>query len=211
MQQLLANYFLQYKTLPLPSIGTLALTYIPAESLTGQNALSAPNPTITLQPNITSVENLLEYIALKKNISNNEATTSLTNTIDEIKSLEKYSFFELQHVGSFSKNESKEIIFTAVEIESPFFPNAAAIRVIHPNEIHSILVGENETNSAAMQEYYTDSNEKTKEKWWIFAVVAFVIATAAILYSYVNNAGDFFRNNNQIEINKPDSSYKKIP
>ncbi len=210
MQHLLANYFLQYKKLPLPTLGSLVFNYTPAESLTGQNALSAPIPTITLQSITIDTDNLLSYISAKKNISTNDAGVLLNNTVEEIKKLDKNSFFELKNVGSFSKNELNEIIFTPIEIEPAFLPNTTAIRVVHPNETHSMLVGETKTNAAAMHEYYDKSNKKIKVKWWIFALVAFAMAAAAIVFSYINNAGNFFRNNNHIEINKADSSYKKL-
>jgi hypothetical protein len=213
MQQLLADYLFQYKQCALPEIGTLQIKNVPASSIFGERKISAPIPVIEFKEEIHSTEEVEVYIATHKNITRDAAAHQLKKLVEDIQALPLGQRLEIPNAGKFYKDENDKIGFIAVEAPAHFLPQVTAERVVHPNESHNMLVGETETNTAAMAEYFSEEDEPAmKSKWWIFAVATFAIAAAAVGF-YVSsiNADSFFGASNKIEANAADSTYKMLP
>ena len=180
MQVLLANYLFTKKKCSLPSVGSLYIKNISASSIFGERSISAPNYAIDFLDNDTNSEAEENYIASNKNISKKEAATELDSFSKKINALLIGQYFEFAGVGSFYKSEDDIIKFTSKETQTAFFPFVAAERVIHPNDSYKMLVGEKETNTATMTEYYSDAETTKTDKWWVWAIVLFLLATVAI-------------------------------
>jgi hypothetical protein len=213
MQKLLADYLFQYKKCALPQIGTLQIKNIPASSIFGERKISAPIPVIEFKEEIHSTEEVEAYIATHKNITRDAAADLLKKMVEDIQALPLGQRLEIPNAGKFCKDENDKIGFIAEEAPAHFLPQVIAERVVHPNDSHTMLVGETETNTAAMAEYFSEEDEPVmKSKWWIFAIVSFAIATAAVgFYVSAKNAGSFFGASNKIEAVVADSTYRLLP
>jgi hypothetical protein len=212
MQQLLADYLFQNKQCALPQIGTLYIKNTTAISIFGERKISSPVPVIEFNDDIHSTEHVEAYIALQKNISRDEVAHQLKRMVENIQGLPLGQYLEIPNAGKFYKDENDKIGFIAVEVPAHFLPQVVAERVVHPNDSHTMLVGETETNTAAMAEYFSDGEPTMKSKWWIFAIASFAVAAAVIgFYASNKNADSFFGAANKIEVGVADSTYRILP
>lgn len=212
MQELLANYLFQYKQAVLPQIGTLHLRTESATSIFGEQKIAAPVSYIVLLDEMGDSVSFIEYIAANKHISIDEAAYQLNKFSEEITSLHTNNSFEIERLGKFSKDENEKIIFEGFKPPAYFLPSVHAERVIHPNESHTMLVGDTETSTAAMVDFYTEEAPVKKSKWWVWALVLFAVAIAGIAF-YLNRDGSnpYFGNSNKEELKAADSTYKMLP
>jgi nucleoid DNA-binding protein len=212
MQQLLADYLFQHKQCALPQIGTLQIKNVTASSIFGERKISSPVPVIEFNDDMHTTEHVEAYIALHKNITRDEAARQLKGMADEIQNLPLGQRLEIPNAGKFYKDENDKVGFIAVEATTHFLPQVAAERVVHPNDSHTMLVGETETSTAAMAEYYSEEEPAMKSKWWIFAIASFVVAAAAVgFYASSKSADSFFGAANKIEVGVADSTYRMLP
>ncbi len=212
MQKLLANYLFQYKNCALPQIGTLHIKTESAALEMGVQKIHAPINKIIFSNEITNSKNVTEYIAASKNISFDEAAYQLKNISSEILNLKEGQEFLLDNVGVFTKSQNNKLLFEEVKEIEIFTPSVYAERVIHPDDSHSILVGDKETDRNSMTEFFTDSVAIEKDKWWIWALVIFV-ASAVMILIYLNgdNKNSSFGISHKYEISKPTNQYNNIP
>jgi hypothetical protein len=212
MQQLLADYLFQNKQCALLQIGTLRIKNTAASSIFGERKISAASPVIEFNDEVHITEHVEAYIALHKNITRDDAAQQLKKMVEDIQALPLGQRLEIPSVGKFYKDENDKIGFIAVEAPAHFLPQVVAERVVHPNDSHTMLVGETETNTAAMAEYFSEEEPTMKSKWWIFAVASFTVAATAVGF-YVNDktADSFFGASNKIEVGVADSTYRMLP
>ena len=212
MQKLLANYLFQYKNCALPQIGTLNIKFESAALEMGVQKIHAPLNKIIFTNEITDSKSLTEYIAANKNISFDEAAYQLKNISTEILNLKDGQEFLLDNVGAFTRSPNNKLLFTEVKEEAFFAPSVYAERVIHPDDSHSILVGDKETDRNSMTEFFTDSVPVEKDKWWIWAIVIFILS-AVMIFIYLNDdiKNSSFGVSHKYEISKPTTQYKNIP
>ncbi len=212
MQKLLADYLFQHKQCALPQIGTLYIKNVTASSIFGERKISAPIPVIELKEDINATEHVEAYISLQKSITRDEAARLLKEMVDNIQALPTGQYLEIPNAGKFYKDENDKISFIAQEVPPHFLPQVAAERVVHPNDSHTMLVGETETNTAAMAEYYSEEEPAMKSKWWVFAIVSFAVAAAAVgFYASSKSVDSFFGTANKIEATIADSTYRVLP
>jgi hypothetical protein len=212
MQQLLADYLFQNKQCALPQIGTLRIKNTVASSIFGERKISAPIPVIEFNDDVHSTEDVEAYLALHKNVTREEAAHQLKKMVEDIQALPLGQRLEIPNIGKFYKDENEKIGFIALEVPAHFLPQATAERVVHPNDSHTMLVGETETNTAVMAEYFSEEETTKKSKWWIFAVASFALAAAAVgFYASSKTADSFFGAANKIEAGVADSTYRMLP
>jgi hypothetical protein len=212
MQELLADYLFQNKQCALPQIGTLYIKNTAATSIFGERKISAPIPVIEFNDGIHSTEHVEAYIALQKNITRDEAAHQLKKMAEDIQALPLGQLIEIPSLGKFYKDENGKIGFIAVQAPNHFLPQVVAERVVHPHDSHAMLVGETETNTATMAEYFSEEEPTMKSKWWIFAIASFAIAAAAVgFYASDKNMDSFFGTSNKIEAGVADSTYRVLP
>ena len=127
---------------------------------------------------------LVNYIAFKKNITPAGAENLLNNFCKEweekIKAGEALCF---ESFGCLQKNDAGIISFKSDE-RPIYYKPAYAERVLHENVEHSVLVGDRETTSTAMNEYYKENILVAKKGWIIRAAILTAIALVALFYSF---------------------------
>jgi hypothetical protein len=181
MQQLIASYLFQFKTCPLPGLGTLYIKQGIAKTDFLNKAITPPVSSITFDAAETDAHILVDYIAAKKNISELEAIKELGKFCNELKAASNTGVGGyINDVGTIFTEASGEILFTQAPVPQQFLQSIPAERVIHSDEEHHLLVGDKETTNMQMAEYYTEDNQ-VKDRWWIWAIVLGVIGIIGLL------------------------------
>jgi len=183
MEKLLTNYLYEFKSCPLPGVGTLLLNPGHAHFLPGEKRMIAPIPFISLYESEGTVDGLHYFIAEQYTISEVEAKRLLQNYCKQLQDMQAYEELPLDTVGSFYMDENGKLHFKSLSLPAVYFPDVVADRVIHPDVAHPMLVGDTHTNSTAMTEMLQDE-PVTKSRWWIAAVVLAVVGLAVIFIYY---------------------------
>ena len=188
MQTIITSYLLQAGKCALPNIGLFKIKYKPAQTdIVNKQMLPPVEEIIFNEQALFSSPGLINYIALKKEISASEAETLLNNFCKEWK--EKIEDGEVLHFESFGclqKNDAGIISFKK-EVGAEYFVPVSAERVVHENAEHTVLVGDTETTSTAMNEFYRENVPVIKRRWVVGAVVLTAIALAILFYGFYNH------------------------
>ncbi len=185
MEDLISNYLFQYKKCPLPSVGSLQVIDGNVASLQGQNKMLSPVPVILFDYFETPAEGFIRFIADQKHISFDEASDRLSHYCNGLTGMHPLSEVILPSTGKFYLNADGKLVFKQDELPEAFLPAITTERVIHPHVVHTMMVGDKETTSTIMTEYYSD-NEKAKREWWWIWAVALALTGASALFVYFN-------------------------
>jgi hypothetical protein len=179
MHQLIATYLFQNKKCPLPGIGHLFIQQTAAQTDFVNKQIFAPSSVIQFSTNEIENENFLENLSAHSNKTIAEVKKHLQNLFSD-------QYFSIAGVGSFSK-ENDKLKFIPTVLEDDLLQPVKANRVVHQNEAHTMVVGDTETTTAAMTEYFAEE-EITKDYWWVWALALGGLAIAAIfIYYFVLN------------------------
>jgi hypothetical protein len=182
MQNLIAAYFLENKQCFIPSLGLLSLRKTPASYNFSEQSISAPIPTISFEKKEIENHSLAEYISVKRNITKADADNMIADFSASVNFLAENESKEIVGLGEFKKMANGKLEFIAKEVNPIFYTATQAVKVMHPNASHNMTVGDTETNTATMTEYYADDVVVTKEKWWLPAAIFSVLSVAALCY-----------------------------
>lgn len=190
MQQLITSYLFQNKICPLPGFGSLSIATNGAEADFTNHLVTAPKQIIQFNVKEMNTNGLLTYVAEKTRQNEEDVTESLRSFCAGLKhEISTHAKANLPGIGNFFVDENGNTIFEQEEIPEAFNQHVTAIRVIHPNAEHTILVGDKETTNTMMTEYFSEE-EVVKDRWWIWAlvIVALALLTLIIYFSNSNNA-----------------------
>jgi hypothetical protein len=189
MQQIIAAYLFQHKSCPLPGLGTLSIQQGSAQSDFLNKTMLPPSPVIVFDSKETEADVLLDHIAAKTNSSIYQAIETLGQFANQLKSdINSGNPAILNGVGIFSQGSSGSMHFEPTAVSEIFVQPVEAIRVIHPQAEHSILVGDKETTNTEMTEYFSEETVQ-KSYWWIWAVALGIAGILAIIM-YLNSGGN---------------------
>jgi len=208
MDDLIELYLFKHKKCPLPALGILQVMDTHATALYGEGKIDAPIPTIKFLEQELPADDLIRFIASKKNISTNDAAALLNQYCDKLQQMDAFGETKLPHAGKFYVNADGNLVFKTMEMPREFLPEVPAERVIHPDVAHAMVVGDKETTTTEMAAYYSETEAAAKDKWWIWATGLVVIA-AALLFFYFNDHShsSSFGNTQQIEISPSTNTY----
>jgi hypothetical protein len=175
MHQLIATYLFQNKQCPLPGLGHLYVEQVSAESDFLNKQINAPQSFVKFSSTLVDDESFLNYAAKVNN-------TSGTFIKDELQQFFAKDNFAINGVGEFTKENGK-LNFSPTTIDPLFYQPTHAERVVHENEAHNMVVGDTETTTTAMTEYFAE-DEINKDYWWVWALVLGGISIAAICIYY---------------------------
>lgn len=165
-------------------MGTLYIRNKNAESDFLNKHIHPPRPVIEFETNETDAAALLDYIAAVNNSPVMQAIETLGKYCNQLKTeINAKAIATINMVGSFSSGAGGKIQFNPSQLPGALLPVVNAERVIHPDASHSMLVGDKETTTMQMAEYYTE-NPVTKDRWWIWALVLAAAALLIILFYY---------------------------
>lgn len=211
MESLIENFLLRHNHCPLPKIGTLELKEKSAQLQTGENIITAPYPLITLSKKEKSAHSFIHFIARKKGIDEARATQELIEYCQEIINLDHRKEIKLNHTGKFYIDHDGTLSFRQDEIPDEFLPAITIQKVIHPNSVHNVRVGDKEHTNDFMKNQLKKFVAIKKSTWWIWAILLLLISLVAIGY-YVkfNKVDESFGNGSKVKSVTEIKTYRAV-
>lgn len=199
MQNVIAAYLFQNKICPLPGLGTLAITSQPAGYDVVNKSFLPPAVQTDFSTAETDAALLVDYIASRQNCTVITAIELLGKFSNGLKQqLAANGKATIPFAGTLSSNDDGVITFQQYALPAYMQQNIAAEKVVHPEAAHTMLVGDKETTTLKMAEYYTET-ESPKNYWWVWALVLLAIALAAVfIYLNQHSLSSFFGNSNSV-------------
>lgn len=201
MQSFIASYLFQHKSICLPGLGTLRVSNLPAQSDFVNKTLLAPHPSIGYSSDCVAgeEEGFVHYFRQKQGIGWQAATEMLNNWIKETKAvLHQNGQFYLAYIGTFFQ-KGAQLSFTQASLPAAFLPPVNAERVIHPEADHSMLVGDKETTTAQMTEYFA-GEPVSKRRWWLAALIIALLSLGLLAFQWGKTDFKGFSTGNGISI-----------
>lgn len=185
MQDLITSYIIQSKECKLAEVGRFSRTTIPAEQDIANKQISPPSTEILFTTREEKIsDGLIKYIADKKKIDVSEAVALIKKWCADTKAkLKNGEEILLYPLGTLKKGALGNVSFHG-KSNMLFFAPVMAERVIHKNSEHAVLVGDRETTSAVMSEYYNVEEAATKSNAWKFFAVILLLIALVLLFFY---------------------------
>jgi nucleoid DNA-binding protein len=186
MQDLITSFIIQSKECKLADIGNFTIVTTSAKADIANKQISPPSTEIVFNRREEKIsDGLVKYISDKKNVSSSEALAEIKKWCAETKAkLKNGEAILLESLGVLKKEPSGNIFFESENAIS-FFAPVAAERVIHKNSEHTVLVGDKETTSSAMAQFYNEEETATKNNAWkIIAIILLAIALIILFFHF---------------------------
>lgn len=185
MFPLLYSYLIEYRSLYLPGLGRLQMVRKPAEYDVANQQLQPPHTMVELAPaeDTSIAQGLISFVASKLNIAAESAGLLCDSFCKKIlDDINEQGHFTWPQFGVFEREISGNIVFKADDALASVNKPVPAARVVRQGKMHAMVVGDNETTSTQMQEYFAGQDEvKPASRWWIPALVIGVVAVVLIL------------------------------
>lgn len=213
MHKLTTEYLLQADQCSLPHLGIFTRTFNSAQ-IDGVNKLIYP-PYYSFQfQNIDQSvsKGFVEFVSYRKDIDVSSATADIEHFLQEksqkIRDGKQLCF---DNVGCLHIDDAGTIVFVAEEVAS-YLPVLPAAKVIHKDASHNVLVGDRETTSLVMKDYYTEKPRTPFGRWKLWAAVLLVAGLVIIVFSLYNKgfSPDTIGNNHHLKVEDEPETYKTI-
>jgi len=187
MQHLIEQFLIQHKYCPLPKIGTLELKQRNADFSVGEKLISAPAPFIELTFVEKNPAAFMSFIAKQKNIDNHQAVSMLQEYCTAILNMQNGQEMSIAEAGSVSVNNKGEFQFIQRELPQEFLPKIALNRVVHPEAVHQVRVGDEQKTTAYMHGYLKDAKVKKGNQWLMFFLVIILLLLTVVIHYVTDN------------------------
>lgn len=132
-------------------------------------------------------EGFIKYIAVRENTDRSSAKQLLINWCEKAGAyLSQNETVNLPFIGTL-KNEEGKIILLPEESGLPL-PSVKAIRVVHENDTHKVLVGDRESDTVSMNEFLQQGENNKSHQWYKYAIIIFML-TVLIYLSHIFSNG----------------------
>ena len=187
MLNLITSYIIQTGECVLPGIGSFTLVSTPASLDVANKEILPPVSEYRFsESGGQPAEATIQYIANKKGINGKEALEEVRKFSEFLKEkLTSGEKIRLNSIGILRKDSSGNIVFEP-EKEQTYYGAVPAIRVVHKDAKHAMLVGDKETDSSQMNEILNGETEpKPRNSFWkIAAVILFLIGAGVLFYHF---------------------------
>lgn len=184
----IATFLLKNRSCTLPGIGRLYYNIDEPVYDQADQVMHPPVASVSFAEEGSYSPAFENYISEREQIPVSAAGQAYQQFTDQLYRLKYGSELIVPSLGSFYADEQGKLQFQGFSFPH-LKPVVPAVRVVHPEASHAILVGDRESDSVEMTEFYHQEEDTGKRKWWIAAIVLFVIASAAILIHYSTNEG----------------------
>lgn len=208
LEHLIASYLFRNKLCPLPNIGKLVITQTPATVSQGAKRIEAPQCQIELVPGEYPTEDFVTYISSVKQIEKNDAREKLERFCEKLQSLDAFAETKIPHTGKFYINAEGALFFKHTTFPPTLLEAVPAEKVIHPDSSHSLLVGDRESNTTLMTEYFNVEEPAPRERWWIAALLLALVGLAVVsLYYFNGDKSGLFGNASKTPLREAPQTY----
>ncbi len=179
----------------LPGVGQFSLHDEEPVFDQASQVIHPPVTTVNFREDAGYSTEFEDYVARQENISVPEAANAYRSFSDSLFSLKQDEEFTIPLLGAFFADGTGKLRFRQAVIRS-YRQAVPAIRVVHPEASHAILVGDRESDSVEMTELLHHDEDPQRSKWWIAAIVILLASLAAIFIHYSKHDG--FGNNRKV-------------
>lgn len=201
MQDLITSFIIQSKECKLADIGKFTIVTTPAKADIANKRITPAFKEILFNKREETIsDELIKYVADKKNISSSEALADIKKWCADTKEkLKNGEAILLQSLGVLKKEPAGNIYFEN-QIATPFFAPVAAERVIHKNSEHAVLVGDRETTSSVMSQFYREEEPATKKNARkIITIILLAIALVILFFHFYGHPFSLSEFGNQVK------------
>jgi len=211
IEKLVETFLMRHQYCPLPNLGTLILYEHNTQIDSANKKIEAPKTEIRFEKQHASDDDFIQFIARKKSIKYNEAKNILTEFCSSVITLNNFSEKKINNTGRFYIDTDGILSFRQNEIAIEFLPTVEAIRVTHPNQTHTIRVGDKERKATFKNSKSEKTSKKTKQFWWISAIILFLIGVGICIFAYkIDIKNDFWKNKTKIKPTPSVKTYRVI-
>jgi hypothetical protein len=174
MYEHLYQYFILYKQLTIPGIGTFVLERKAAENDFLSKQFLAPSYSVLLQTSgRVPAQKFFNWLAASINTSHREAFEQFNEFVSETKKqIELGKKVEWDGIGTISSGMGGAIKFSPAQLFSD--ETVKAEKIIRQNAEHTVRVGEQEKTSVEMMAMLSHPREK-RSYWWPAAVILLIL------------------------------------
>ena len=190
MESFITSYLIQKRECHLPRLGNFSIRTIPALLDVASKKIFPATDEIIFDENESELsEGLKQYLAHLLNIPEFDAEKEIISWCASAKmKIDSGEKIELATIGNLQKNEAGNLVFQKA-IELTLFQPIAAERVVHKNTEHPVLVGDKETTSGAMNEFFREDEPTGKRSpWKIRALILLAIAVILLILFYSSHS-----------------------
>ncbi|MDQ2719557.1 MAG: hypothetical protein M3Z26_07340 [Bacteroidota bacterium] len=200
MQDLITSFLIQGRECSLPEIGKFRINTKSSEPDIANHLIYPPTDEIIFSDKPEKIsENLVKYISDKKNINQAEALEKIKHWCSDAKErLNEGEKIIFTSIGHLEKNASG-IMFIETKKQLIFFEPVTAEIVIHKNATHAMLVGDKETTSVAMNQFFQEEDAMRKSPWKIAAIILFLIAIVILFIHFYSHPFSLSSTGNQTQ------------
>ncbi|MEO7961561.1 MAG: hypothetical protein ABIR19_08435 [Ginsengibacter sp.] len=206
MQKIIASYLVQKKDCSLAGIGRFTITSKPSLLDVANKQLLPPAQDVLFSNEDVFVsDDLVKYVSQQTNVSGDEASTQIHKWCQSLEDLlHQGSTIYFDSIGTLRIDQEGKI-YLDTDHDFSFFESMPAERVIHKNEQHAMLVGDRETTSDRMNEFYnSEDTPVNREPWKIWAIVLFAVAIIFLTIYFLYHDFNLSGTGNQIKLNPAD-------
>ena len=202
MLNLITSYLIQSGECVLPGIGSFTIVNSPSTLDVANKELLPPTSEYRFSDTSGQPEEaIIQYIAYKRSINQKEGLEEMKQFCMQLKErLDSGEKIRFNSIGTLQKDSSGSIVFEP-ESTPAYYEALPAIRVVHKEIKHAMIVGDKETDSSEMIDLLNGEPETQSAKsfWKIAAIVLFLIGAGILIYHFYASASENpFGNGNKI-------------
>lgn len=193
MTEALTSYLIQHKSISIPGLGTVYIERIPAQTDFINKQIIPPAFHFRFDKYFDAPDkDFFTYLAQQKDMADYEAIKWYNEWAYDLRNrLRVDEEVKWDGVGTLKKDITGEIVFESMGAIPSLQKPAPAIRVIHSNTQHTMLVGDREVVREINSEEsgFAGEMETVEEKsaWWIYALILGAIALTVIFFHFYQN------------------------
>ncbi len=213
MHDLIAGYLLQSERCSLPPLGVFTKAFHSAKIDSVNKLIYPPFHQFTFENDQWPLSSeLVEYISYKNNIDTTSSEREIATFCEDwIKKIRQGELLCFKKIGCLKNDEQGHMQFSPEEIPE-LLPVLPAVKVFYKNAKHDVLVGDRETNSEVMKDYYSEQPVVASGRWKLWAAILLVIGLAVIIFSLYNKgfAPDTIGNSHHLKVDEEPKTYKEV-
>jgi hypothetical protein len=187
MLQVLNAYLFQHRSISIPGLGTIYLETFSAHVDVADRTVLPPIYRFRFDKYFDAPEKeFFAYLAAQGKMLDFEAIKWYNEFSFELRNrIRNEQEVPWEGVGVLKKDGSGNILLESAAAPAFFLQPVSAMKVNHPDAVHTLLVGDRERTSGEMNEWLHEEGVTPKRlSWWVVALVLVVIGLAILAWHF---------------------------
>jgi hypothetical protein len=202
MFEVLNSYLVQNKSISIPGLGTIYVDRIPARYDFVNRAILPPAYQFRFDKYFDAPDKeFFTYLATEKKVADFEAIKIYNEWAYDFRNrIRSEQTVTWEGVGVLQQDASGEILFESLAVLQDEILPVHAEKIVRENAAHTMLVGDKETNTMEMTEYFQEEESSGKGKVWLIALIVAIIAIALLFMRFYNEGFNIESTSNEQRI-----------